>query len=313
MTGETPLRRSVPKLPNTLAHLGVQTPVTRALIRAPDPKWVYLGCVIPDLPWIGQRVISTLAPGTDLVALRLFAIAQSTLVVSLLLCGALALVSQAPRRIFAILSLNVFLHLLLDAMQTKWGNGVHLLAPISWESWNLGLFWPESATTIFLTISGLGIVGWTFWRGVECPVGLSGDHPIRFLVAAALLSAYGLLPWILLGGVKASDTHFLRTISSGAARAGREIAVDRGDLVRDATGDRLRLYSGEEIAVVGRMPPRSAVVSVRGRFRDAQTLEIEALHVHAGRLRNLGSYIGLILVVCAWLLPNRDAARARSA
>lgn len=300
------------KLPNTLAHLGIQALATRAIVRLPDPKWIYLGCVIPDLPWIVRRVAAAFVPGIDLVALRLYVIAQSTLAVSLLLCGALALVSQAPRKIFAILSLNVLLHLLLDALQTKWGNGAHLFAPISWETLNLGLFWPESTATVVLTASGLGIIGWSYWRGVESPVGLCGDRPPRLMFAAALLSAYAVLPWILLSGAEASDTHFLRTISSGSARAGREIAVDRADFVQDEKGGRLRLYSGEEVSVIGRVPLESAVVSVRGRFRDSRTLVIQEFHVHAARLRNLGSYIGLALVAIAWLLPVRAAAHPRS-
>jgi len=301
------------KLPNTLAHLGIQTLATRGAIRAPDPKWIFLGCAIPDLPWIARRIAPVLWPEVDPIALRLYAIAQSALVISLLLCGALALMSRAPKKIFAILALNVLLHLLLDALQTKWGNGVHLFAPISWKVLNLGLFWPESAVTLALTLLGLGVVGWSFWRGVEKPAGLCGRPPRRLLFAALLLGAYFALPALLLGDVEASDTHFLHTIRSAAGRVGHEIAIDRTELVRDARGDRLRLYSGEEVAVVGLLPARSAVVSVRGRFRDAHTLVIEALHVHAGRLRDFASYIGLSAVALAWMLPTRVAPRAGQA
>jgi len=231
-------------LPNTLAHLGIQTLATRTVIPVPDPKWIYLGCVIPDLPWIAQRAIAFSVPSIDLIELRLYVIAQSCLAVSLLLCGALALLSQAPKKIFAILSLNTAIHLLFDALQTKWGNGVHLIAPISWETWNLGLFWPESATTLLLTAVGAGVVGWVFWRGVEHPVGLAVDRPIRLLFAAALLSAYTVVPWLLVGGVEASDAHFLRTIRSGAARAGQEITLDRAEFVRSENVDQFSLYNG---------------------------------------------------------------------
>ena len=34
---------------------------------------------------------------------------------------------------FGILALNSVFHLILDSLQTKWGNGVHLFAPVSWE------------------------------------------------------------------------------------------------------------------------------------------------------------------------------------
>jgi len=299
-------------LPNTLAHLGIQTLATRAVVPIPDPKWIYLGCVIPDLPWIAQRAIAFFVPSIDLIELRLYVIAQSCLAVSLLLCAALALLSQAPKKIFAILSFNTAIHLLFDALQTKWGNGVHLVAPISWETWNLGLFWPESATTLFLTAVGIGVVGWTFWRGAEDPVGLAVDRPIRLLFATALLAAYTVVPWLLIGGVEAGDVHFLRTIGSGAARAGQEISLDRAAFVRGEETGRLRLYNGEEVAAVGRLPERSGVISVRGRFGDANTLVVEEFYVHAGRMRNLGSYIGLALVALAWLLPMRSNSRASS-
>jgi hypothetical protein len=44
-------------VPNALAHLGVQGVATRALLRDADLKWVYIGCIIPDIPWILQRFV----------------------------------------------------------------------------------------------------------------------------------------------------------------------------------------------------------------------------------------------------------------
>ena len=92
-------------MPNTLGHLCVQGLATRAVIRGADFKWILLGCVLPDLPWILQRVIRVLAPeiGSP-YDLRLYSIVQGSLVISLLLCGALALASAAPARVMAILS-----------------------------------------------------------------------------------------------------------------------------------------------------------------------------------------------------------------
>ena len=50
---------------------------------------------------------------------------------------------------------NAALHLVLDALQTKWGSGVHFFAPVSWTSTNWGLFWPESIVTYGLTTLGV--------------------------------------------------------------------------------------------------------------------------------------------------------------
>ena len=290
-------------MPNTLAHIGIQALATRTLIRTPDPKWIYLGCVIPDIPWIIQRGISFLIPGIDFYELRLYAIAQASLAVSMLVCGAFSLVSDAPRRIFAVLALNAFLHLLLDALQTKWGNGVHLLAPVSWEIWNVGLFWPESTATLLLTVLGLGYFGWAVWRRNEASVGLCWPSPARLSLAALLLGAYFALPWALRGGPESTDSHSVRTLRSGMERAGSAIAVDRGWYERDEGGDRLRLFTGEELDVVGHTPPNSAVISARGHFSDPDTLVVDEFHVHSARLRMMSSYVGLAVIAAVWMLP----------
>ncbi len=65
-------------MPNTLAHLGVQGLTTRSLLKDADYKWIYLGCIIPDLPWILQRIVMYVYPGIDPYDLRLFVIIQST-------------------------------------------------------------------------------------------------------------------------------------------------------------------------------------------------------------------------------------------
>ena len=150
-------------MPNTLAHVGVQVAISRALWRDAELRWISLGCVIPDLPWIAQRAITTLLPQIDPYEMRFYAVAQASLAVSLVACAGFALLSRRPRHLFLLLSVNAVLHLLLDALQTKWANGVHLFAPFSWTIWNAGWFWPESPWTWFLTALGLGAFAW-LWR-----------------------------------------------------------------------------------------------------------------------------------------------------
>ena len=72
-------------MPNTLAHLGVQSLATRALIRDSDLKWIYLGCIVPDLPWTLNRLVKTTVPSVDLYDLRLYVIVQASLFFCLLL------------------------------------------------------------------------------------------------------------------------------------------------------------------------------------------------------------------------------------
>ena len=145
-------------MPNTLAHLGVQTLISKGSCRSADFKWIAVGCILPDIPWIMQRIIHTLVPGVNSIDLRLYAIIQASLFFSVLLSGAISLLAKDSSKIFLILAGNSFLHLLLDALQIKWANAVHLLAPFSWQATGFNLFWPEQIPTHLMTLLGLGIL-----------------------------------------------------------------------------------------------------------------------------------------------------------
>ena len=142
-------------MPNTLAHLGVQTLATRVAVRRADVRWVFIGATVPDVPWIIGRATSTLVPRFHDYDLWAYLIAQSSLAVSLILCAALAAVATRAGRTFAILSVNASLHLILDGIQTKWGSGAHVLAPFSWHDWDAGWFAIESWPTFALTSIGI--------------------------------------------------------------------------------------------------------------------------------------------------------------
>ena len=106
-------------LPNTLAHLAVHGLSTRALISGADLRWIYLGAVIPDLPWILRRALVALMGFQDNnLPQYLYAIVQSSLLFCLVLCAGLALLNRKPMRTFAskrttsfiLLSLSGFTH-----------------------------------------------------------------------------------------------------------------------------------------------------------------------------------------------------------
>lgn len=290
-------------MPNTLAHLGAQGLASRGLLGPADLRWVLLGCVLPDVPWILHRLDLLLLPGFDPYALRLYAIAQASLLCCWVLAAGLCLFSSIPRRAFAVLALGSLLHLVLDALQTKWGNGVHLFAPLSWKLWNAGLFWPEAPMTLALTAFGLGYGLWAVARrpGPRDAVHWPGAR--RGAVALGLLALYLALPALLRAGPEAEDNHFVRTLRARESRTGREVEFDRASYVRHESGDRLRFFAGEELALVGPTPARSGSVSVRGRFLDPDTLEVLELHDHSGFPRDAAAGVGLLLVAAAWILP----------
>ncbi len=290
-------------MPNTLAHLGVQGLVTRAIVPRADPKWIYLGAVIPDVPWIIRRVVRGALPVVDAYNLQLYAVVQASLVVSLLLCAACAAVSSAPRKVFGILTLNAVVHLLLDGIQTKWANGVHFFAPFSWELWNAGWFWPDSLVTYVLTAFGAVFVASIWWRGLDRTVDLSLGSRRRLLGAAILFTAYMVGPLALRGGPESADNNFVRTLRTRDDRATRYVEFDRARHVHGEEYDTIRTFAGEELRVARRALNGSATVSVRATFQDDNTILIHHLHDHSNWPRNLASVIGLALVVVAWVLP----------
>ncbi|RMD61072.1 MAG: hypothetical protein D6826_10825 [Alphaproteobacteria bacterium] len=72
-------------MPNTLAHIGVQGLVTRAAVPGVDLKWVCLGAIVPDVPWIARRIAEVVAPGLPPYEVMLYATVQSALFMCLVL------------------------------------------------------------------------------------------------------------------------------------------------------------------------------------------------------------------------------------
>ncbi len=288
-------------MPNILAHCGVQGVLTHALIKDAPPAWITVGCLIPDAPWILVRAVSMVIASPAAYDLRAYAIVQSTFGLSLLLSAGLALLSPRPGFVFRILALNVLVHLLLDASQTKWANGVHFFAPWSWTLHNWGWFWPESLTTGLCTIAGAIYLLWaTRHRSPHAPAS-PRPRTVRWLLATVCAAAYFLLPFAFWHGPYEADNHFLKTLRERDARAGRYIEMDRADYVSHADGASLYSLVGERIRVAGPPRDRAAKLSVKGVFIDADTIRIDNEQVHWPRFRDWASYMGLLWLGMLWL------------
>lgn len=287
-------------MPNTLAHLGVQGLATRTLLRDADLKWVYVGCVIPDIPWIVQRATKVLPVAVDLYDLRLYSVVQATLGFCLLLSFALAMLSARFWRSFTILALNSFLHLFLDALQVKWANGVHFLAPFSWRLTCFELFWPESVPTYFLTAFGLIYLVVNWRPSIRFPFDVKIRPFTRIYMLIVLIAIYFILPFFLLNGPKEANNHFVKTLSSRNDRSGSYVELDRVIYVPKPSGDVLGTFAKEEIRVEGIKLDHSASVSVRGTFVGTDLIRVSEKHVHARWFRSGASYMGLGLVGLLW-------------
>jgi hypothetical protein len=290
-------------MPNTLVHFGVQGGLSRAAWRRLDPRWIYLACLLPDLPWIVWRVATTLAAGfLHPLDVRLYATAQASLACTALLCGAIAALTRRPGTIFAVLSLGAVAHLLLDACEIKWGNGVHLLAPWSWKLTSFAWFWPDDPLVAALSVLGLVLVAWELGRDPLPLVGLT-RKPARIAAALVLLAAYATVPLGWMGAVEASGSYSLDVMRRPEQRPGQPLSLDRHGYFHAADGNYLQLYPGERVRAVGQTLDRDATVSIRGVFVDATTVRIEALHEHRYLSRDIPSYAALALLVGLWARP----------
>ena len=275
--------------------------ISRGLLRIQDLKWVFLACIIPDLPWMVKRVLSVTGPDFSPYDLKLYIIVQGSLWGSLLLCGFLAVFSIRPIQAFLILSVNCLIHLSLDALQTKWGNGVHLLAPFSWEMLNFNLFWPDSVLSVALTLSGLAFyaVAWLRLPPDAGDLALPGAR--RAAVGICCLAAYLLAPLVMLDGPEAADNHYIRTLRQSDSRIGKFVEFDRvGFELRKGQGI-LRTSEGDAFRVLpdGRAPG-SGRVSVRATFTASDTLKLHAIRYHRPLFRDVSSYVGFVLIVAFW-------------
>lgn len=303
-------------MPNTLAHVGLQALATQAVAPATDLKWIYLGCIVPDLPWMLQRIGQWLgqalapsgagAPLVDPYTLRLYCIVQATLAMSLCLSLAFASLATEPGRAFSIVAGNAWLHLLLDTIEIKWANGVHLLAPFDWRLTSLGVFWPESLPIHLLSVLGLAVLGFGFARDRARPIGVDLCRWRVLGLCVPLLWIYFVVPVAFLDRAAGADNHFVETLRQRDARPGRYIELERDRYHIHAAGPRIYTFAGEALALEGVDVPGPALLSLRGRFAGADRVVVEEYHVHPRGLRDLSSYIGLCLIAVYWI---RDLVR----
>jgi hypothetical protein len=294
-------------VPNTLVHFAAQGALSHALWRRLDPRFVYLGCLLPDLPWILRRAVVGFGLPVDGFDLRLYSMGLASLAITLLLAAAVATATAAPRRVFAVLGLNALLHLLLDASEVKFGNGVHLLAPLSWRMTSFGWLPGESAVYLALTLGGALLVAWEIARSRAPSVGFE-LRPKRLAAAGALLAAYLLAPLPLLRAIEASDSYSVRTLRERDARAGRGVSLDRTAFFATPAGGFVALWTGERVRATGSLPAHDALVSLHGTFLEPDVLRVERLVEHR-RNRDWPSYLGLLLLALVFL---RGALRPRA-
>ncbi|QBR38575.1 hypothetical protein ETW23_21980 (plasmid) [Leisingera sp. NJS201] len=291
-------------MPNALAHIGAHALITRGIIPRASMGWILTGCLVPDLPWILQRLVRALPLEISPYDLRIYAVVQSALVLCLVATAALACLSARPLRAGLVMGLGCLLHLLLDATQTKWANGVMLFAPFDWRLLNFGLYWPEDWPALAMTGFGLGYFIWAWLRERPWAGPALAAKPLprkRYAAATVLAASYALLPLALMAPALQADLHYAASLRQVEARPGRLAGFDRSPVIWDAAGaPLLQAWTGEQLPLTGLQLPESArLVSVTGQFTPEGAFMVEALHVHPPGRRDVFSYLGL-LALAAW-------------
>lgn len=288
-------------MPNTLGHIGGQGAISTFLFRHVDPKWVYLGCLIPDFPWILLRITRAILPDLDVYRLRLYFMVMASFFSCLILCAAISVLTTKFRKVFLILGINSFIHLVLDAMQIKWGNGVHLLAPINWNYTRFEFFWPESIPSILLTVLGIIYIALNWKRGINLSIPLKSLNRQNIIIFILIVMGYLVLPYTLIKYPLQADNFYIQTLMNFDDREGKYIEFDRMNYVPDSDGGILISFAGEKFRAIGINLDHEETVAVRARFISTRRLEVIEYHILEKGLRDLASYVGILVILVVWI------------
>lgn len=294
-------------MPNTLAHIAVNSFSTKILIRNSEILWIYIGCIIPDFPWILIKIISIVFPEVNGYDLQVYAIIQSSLLFSILLSISFSLLSHSIIRTFAILSFGSILHLLLDITQIKWANGAVLFAPFSWELVNYGFYWPENV--INYTITSVGLVYFIFnWKKAKIK-----KLPIIFKRSLASISflfflIYLIAPFLFINDVYYRDNHFVNTLKNLDDREGKYVELDRKPLKYNASTSSywIESFNHDLIELSELNNIESKRISIRGYFETNNRIKVLDYHENWDLFRDGASYLGLFLILLIWGLSAKN-------
>lgn len=284
-------------MPNTLAHIGVQVPLTKFGLGTAPVQWIVLGCLLPDIPWILQRILRML-PMIDPVTVRMYVVFQASFFSCCILACGLALLTRKRILIFSLLTGNALIHLLIDASQQKWGNGINLLLPFSYHTTNFGFFWPESPLTHMMTALGV-LICILYWPKPVTRQQLFLKKPDSkgLLGATGMLLIYLILPLFFIKPGYEADLHYAKTISGTGNKTGLWVEIDRG--VYNHATQTISSFAASAIPVTNPPPVEGKTLSIQGIYDENNTIVISNFHEHRG-FRDYGSYAGLLWILTLW-------------
>ena len=284
-------------MPNTLFHLAIQVPLFSRVLRAGDIHYVLMGAIVPDLPWILQRLVAGFE--LDPLDLRAYCIVQSSLFFCVVFSAGLALCFHYAIRGFALLSLGCLVHLLLDAIQTKFANGVLLVAPLDWHLLNFGWLLPEHWLFAVGSVLGLVVLFWQRRALLEAVPRITKSSR-RFAAAVLCALVYLVLPWIWHDQAYRANHHFIQTLSDSAhMESSLVLEIDRGRFVPNPR-PHIRAGTGQVFSVEGLPLSQPETVSTKGRLEVGGHYVVEHYMQHTKGWRDSLSIVGLLALLFIW-------------
>lgn len=260
---------------------------------------VFAGCVIPDLPWIVHRLIDATSISLEPISAYAYFIAQASLVGCFLPCIAFGTLFTNFKPVAAFTVLGCLVHLLLDSLQDKWGNGVHLFAPYNWEILALGVFQTESTFTYLLTFAG--IIPFLFITKARHDARLLCINLTRLAMCCFFFIAYFFVPFLFISDVVESNSRYLQTLENKDERRGKLLELDRETTSVNGDTWYTTTHIGEVLVIVNpdaRMTDGDSY-SIRAEFEDEREIRLIDWKRHSG-MRDIASYVGLLAIGC-WM------------
>lgn len=296
-------------MPNTLAHIGAQLPVTRAVSSKVDPRWVALGLLIPDLPWIFQRLIHLVFPQAPAIDIRAYVVVMSTPIFCMLLSAGISLLVKNSALVFAILAVESLLHEFLDCFQEKGGVGVPLLGPINWTSFSWPAFPMDGWISNLLTLSGALVIlllllgKWKYPTTIRpARTGWQWRAPVVIL----FLASYIIGPMAFKEAAIRGNVHDLAVWRGDLPRMGMQIHFDRANYVPGSKPGESGItdnFNEDPIRIIGIQEEQPSLISTIATFSDEETLIADDYVVHPPGRRFWYTITGLIGVGLIWLIP----------
>ncbi len=270
-----------------------------------DVTLILAGSLLPDLAWMGRRVLVGIV-GLDPVSVSLWLIPWHTPWSLLFVSVAIGLCTRAPARVSAILYGASCIHILLDVAQTRFGNGVLLFYPFSMQETSWQLFWPEDPINQVLSLGSLFLLVGLLLRRPHLPevrphlpAALpAGRTSLGKTAKTALVCACALSVIATAAATRDNLLRFnvfsLGFVTDPASFEGLPVSLDRDRIFSDAPLQ-IEAFNGRRFNLVGTKNVRVGdIASITGTYRRG-TIIVHHLHKHNEALRNLYSYLGLLV------------------